>query len=1165
MLTKNPPFRYALLPLALILFLLGDQSAHTAEVDLPAPSQGNFRVEADVLSMFLDDGTPYEEVILRFPTDQLKFYRQASGSFLAQYRPMLSIRDADGNVVKRLGGGVSQLELGTEEDTRDPTRTFSDMVQIQLPPGTYEVDLAIEDTHSGASGHQILAVDVPAREEGKLSSSDIYFADRIDAPAGKRLEMFRKGGRIIVPDPIRTFSSNASVAFYATIRNLARRTHTIHVEILDAFDQVVIDDRRTFPPYRDQAHLVEGYSLRNLLPGTYRLRLITTANNDRTAVERAFRVAGPTPAVSDRFDKAAVQTMKQVITELTGEKYAETYMALQGDQRAYYVYNHLMARNPILHNVLVGPATGLAAHRMTPELLGTLSLGGALRKRVDPVYGERLPEYDPEMVAEAGRILDLIDDHSNPIISLAEGLYDYHAGDIPKAQVRARRVQREEAALPEAAHALGLGELGRGEWKKAADHFRHVLTLAPDRTDQQVYVELARFLDGGTDGESAIDVIRRSVVHDNTSPWLFYIVGRTMEFKEKNRLEEAEGAYKRQLAVNPQHGRARFDLARVFFKRDNHDAAISMWRELMDARPEFREDCALPLLDAYQKTRNTAGAQTLITEILRSVDPETRSLLEDIRLVASPDEANAYAATPDEGKDAYIRAFWQKRDPTPATPGNERLVDHYRRVLYAMRNYSKGQKPWDRRGDIYIRYGEPAHASSRGNIRYETDQGVVNVKERLWNSLSNEAKQEIIARATRQRTSYRDVRIGDEEGAEVDISDFESIDFELDPNRGFFGTSSMNDDFHYYYGIQTTQRDKGFKMDNLRGYPIYPIDGNSRWEYWIYPNVAGGIEVQFVSLSSVAPYDYPELPGGRELTTHNQGFWIERRPETVVSKAIKNHPDVYDSPVASLDFHVDTADFSGTRGKTRLEVYYGVPLNDVVTPDRTEGALERGIALFDSTWAPIYRRVTPLPFRVTEDEEMMKGTLVIDELALNVPPGQYWLGVQIGDPEQGIQGAYTQELIVEGYQGPGLSMSDIEMAGRVTEGENVLKGGFEVLPLPSRTYRPRQPVTIYYEVYGLERDSFGQTKYQMDYRIRPLRGKLSAVRVIRALGKLLGMEEKSVVTISYERSGQEETEFNYLEIDMGKSRKGRYELEVTITDQANQETAVKKAVFHVAE
>ena len=85
----------------------------------------------------------------------------------------------------------------------------------------------------------------------------------------------------------------------------------------------------------------------------------------------------------------------------------------------------------------------------------------------------------------------------------------------------------------------------------------------------------------------------------------------------------------------------------------------------------------------------------------------------------------------------------------------------------------------------------------------------------------------------------------------------------------------------------------------------------------------------------------------------------------------------------------------------------------------------------------------------------------------------------------------------------------------------------------------------------------------MDYKIRPQRGKVSAVRVLRALCRLLGMEEKSVFSTSYERTGEEETEFNFLEIDMGKSGKGRFELEVSITDQNNGATALKKAVFHV--
>ena len=121
----------------------------------------------------------------------------------------------------------------------------------------------------------------------------------------------------------------------------------------------------------------------------------------------------------------------------------------------------------------------------------------------------------------------------------------------------------------------------------------------------------------------------------------------------------------------------------------------------------------------------------------------------------------------------------------------------------------------------------------------------------------------------------------------------------------------------------------------------------------------------------------------------------------------------------------------------------------------------------------------------------------------------------------------------------------------------------EVISLPSRTYKTGQPVVIYYEVYDLKIDDFGQTKYRVDYRITPREGKLSGVQVLRALGRLLGIEEKAVVTISYQRTGTGSDEYNYLEIDPGESKPGRYEIAVAITDLNGEQTAEKMVMFFI--
>ena len=71
--------------------------------------------------------------------------------------------------------------------------------------------------------------------------------------------------------------------------------------------------------------------------------------------------------------------------------------------------------------------------------------------------------------------------------------------------------------------------------------------------------------------------------------------------------------------------------------------------------------------------------------------------------------------------------------------------------------------------------------------------------------------------------------------------------------------------------------------------------------------------------------------------------------------------------------------------------------------------------------------------------------------------------------------------------------------------------------------------------------------------------------MLRALGRLLRFEEKSIVTISYERTGVDPDEHNYLEIDPGESKIGVYELTVSITDLISEQTAEKSATFLIGE
>lgn len=82
---------------------------------------------------------------------------------------------------------------------------------------------------------------------------------------------------------------------------------------------------------------------------------------------------------------------------------------------------------------------------------------------------------------------------------------------------------------------------------------------------------------------------------------------------------------------------------------------------------------------------------------------------EDVRWIITNEELSAWKKlTTNAERDAFIEAFWQRRDPTPDTVENEYKEEHYRRIAYANEHFAAGVPGWRTdRGRMYIMYGKP--------------------------------------------------------------------------------------------------------------------------------------------------------------------------------------------------------------------------------------------------------------------------------------------------------------------------------------------------------------------------------------------------------------------------------------------------------------------------
>ena len=118
-----------------------------------------------------------------------------------------------------------------------------------------------------------------------------------------------------------------------------------------------------------------------------------------------------------------------------------------------------------------------------------------------------------------------------------------------------------------------------------------------------------------------------------------------------------------------------------------------------------------------------AGAQDLFP----LSDEHKRWLEYDAVYIISDREKDAFERLQSEAeREAFIAAFWSRRDPEPLTPENEFRIEHYRRIEYANTRLGgeTAMPGWlTDRGRIYIQLGEPEERETFASVPglYQTE------------------------------------------------------------------------------------------------------------------------------------------------------------------------------------------------------------------------------------------------------------------------------------------------------------------------------------------------------------------------------------------------------------------------------------------------------------
>ena len=673
----------------------------------------------------------------------------------------------------------------------------------------------------------------------------------------------------------------------------------------------------------------------------------------------------------------------------------------------------------------------------------------------------------------------------------------------------------------------------RSRKREAPDRFREALARDPKMSDARY--RLALVLHSLGEGNAGSELERLVNTEPKYTP-AYLLLSEWAEQKPYG-LEEALEWCERGLKANPDDPDLLVRREELKFLSGEEDTGISVLMSYLKKRPH--EIRLLPLIgQAHLKKERLGPAEAVFRAYLDRVNPQERAFYDDISLVGSPEEIEAFNAIKPEDAPEFLRQFWARRDIDLITGVNKRRLEHYRRVWVARTQFSKGRTPWDRRGEIYIRYGEPyfRQRSGKSDFQKGMDRKVQAVRQR---------------QATRiyggMRTNIPDlISFLKGSSGRLQIDSLSSKN-----NLGRFNPSkNMTMDMGLYQGPVYPLKAFG------PGYTILAAGGSTPelWESWVYPHIEGGIEFVFTDEFHGYDYDFAPIPtiytpmAPKAVAGRFRTKVREEAPEQVFralkSKALSLYlPEDLTEPLTS---HVATVDFRGSRDSSRVEIYLEVPVEEI-TPTEQGWAGERSVVVYDRTWREVHRSIDRSPLQVLPgfDEE------ILDVMAFNLQPGDYFMAVKVRDPKSKRTQVVRDSLHVESYVGERLRMSGIEMARRIepaTEEGKFVKEGLEVIPMPSLTFKRNKDVFLYFEIYNLTRDAQGRTHYRIDYTLRRLKGGIGNP-ILSGLGRLIGRRKKEdEVTTSHESRGEATQEIIHTALDLRKGKKGDHTLQVTVTD-----------------
>jgi len=610
----------------------------------------------------------------------------------------------------------------------------------------------------------------------------------------------------------------------------------------------------------------------------------------------------------------------------------------------------------------------------------------------------------------------------------------------------------------------GLGRIASTEedWSAVKDHFKAIVKTDPDDAEANYYLGIAYRETGKfkalflrkLDWDRAEKYFNKVIAGDSLFRDVFFQIAQLQRYRGNYR--EAIDFGHHQLRLRPdliepqvklyrlyryyithtgiteavrwleslpwQH--ARFAIGEKYRRQGRIELADSVFRRLLGDDLEIP---AQPIFLALARIHYEKGAKFVAEKYFwQAVDNihdkiDAGLVFEDIKYILTEAELHQYNQLNEIDQIVnFYHTFWARRDPTPAAKINYRLAEHYRRLIFAERNYEyDGFRTWFNNPDqmSYFNFNNVYALNDEFH-----DMGFIYIRLGKPDEWAKTAGFDV---AANESWLYRETR--------------------QHPKMMFhFMTHNSPSAWRFAPIISDPQMlEDRFSWDNI-----------------------------FYQLYRASPLERLQMTNGMAV-----------KSQASVATGISVDRHTWERKLKPLSIPFNIATFRGENGKTIIEIYFALALpKNVANAEQQEMVtVETGIALHDSNWQLALETTDEPRLPVGNEDPIIdfyRFEVAPDSYHISFfarPEDSDYLGGWKFDAE--VENYASRKLSLSDIQTASLITEE-------KPGSKFNKHDLFVLPNPGRTFSRKKPIHLYFEVYNLTTNERSTSSFSIEYRLR---------------------------------------------------------------------------------